>query len=127
MLGMNEKTAAESYVKMAVMDCFIEMTDEERNEFVRNNIVKPLAETDKFKENLDKHIKGSDWKFKNVLKSYENKDKIIDITGIELTPGNNGKYCLGNGEHCDENGDFIECCCNECEFLHLCMKLDGDL
>ncbi len=32
---------------------------------------------------------------------------IIDITGIELIPGNHGKDCPGNGE----NGN--ECCCDE--------------
>ena len=27
---------------------------------------------------------------------------IIDISGIELTPGYGGKYCKGNREHFDE-------------------------
>lgn len=40
---------------------------------------------------------------------------IIDITGIILTPGNGGNDCLGNGEHTDENGNLIECCCDECD------------
>lgn len=36
---------------------------------------------------------------------------IIDISGIELLPGNRGSDCLGNGEHFDEFGNKIECCC----------------
>lgn len=43
----------------------------------------------------------------------------IDITGIELIPGNGGKDCPGNGEHTDENGNLIECCCDECDFAIL--------
>jgi len=31
----------------------------------------------------------------------ETNEMIIDITGTELTPGNNFKDCLGNGEKCD--------------------------
>ncbi len=47
---------------------------------------------------------------------------IIDITGIELTPGNNGENCKGNGKHFDEVGNPIECCCDECNFLICCTK-----
>ena len=47
---------------------------------------------------------------------------IIDITGIELTPGNGGKDCLGNGEHVDEKGNLIECCCDECDYLICCLE-----
>ncbi len=47
---------------------------------------------------------------------------IVDITGIELTPGDNGEYCLGNGEHLDESGNFIECCCDECGYLMCCLE-----
>ena len=36
------------------------------------------------------------------------QEKIIDITGIELSPGNPAA-CLGNGER------GFECCCDECE------------
>ena len=39
--------------------------------------------------------------------------KIIDITGIELTPGE-PLVCLGNGEH------GFECCCDECDYYLLC-------
>lgn len=36
---------------------------------------------------------------------------IIDVTGIELIPGNNGEDCPGNGEHKDENGNYnLKCC-----------------
>lgn len=42
---------------------------------------------------------------------------IIDITKIELNPGNLGRDCLGNGLHKD-----IECCCEECDYLMCCVK-----
>ena len=46
---------------------------------------------------------------------------IIDVTGIELKPGNWGKDCLGNGKCCDENGKIIECCCDECDYMMCCV------
>lgn len=46
---------------------------------------------------------------------------IIDITNIELTPGNCGRDCLGNGEHIDNNGNLIECCCDECSYMLCCL------
>ena len=49
---------------------------------------------------------------------------IIDITGIELTPGNYGKDCLGNGEHFDKSGNIIECCCDECDYMMCCFSDD---
>lgn len=42
---------------------------------------------------------------------------IIDITGTILTPGNNGKDCLGNGENAG-----YECCCNECDYMLCCLE-----
>ena len=36
--------------------------------------------------------------------------KIIDITGVELTPGE-PVVCLGNGEQ------SFECCCDECDYF----------
>ena len=48
-------------------------------------------------------------------------EKIIDVTGIELTPGNGGKDCKGNGSHFDENGNLLECCCDECDYMMLCF------
>ena len=42
------------------------------------------------------------------------QEKIIDITGIELSPGN-PTACLGNGER------GFECCCEECECFLLCF------
>lgn len=39
---------------------------------------------------------------------------IIDITGIELIPGNNGIDCTGNGS--------IQCCCYECEYMMCCLE-----
>ena len=46
---------------------------------------------------------------------------IIDVTGVELTPGNFGKNCLGNGKHFDKNGEPIECCCEECDYYLECF------
>ena len=40
--------------------------------------------------------------------------KIIDITGVELTPGE-PTVCLGNGEQ------GFECCCDECDYYLLCF------
>ena len=48
-------------------------------------------------------------------------EKITDVTGVELTLGNI-TACLGNGEHFDENGNLIECCCDECDYLILCLE-----
>ena len=42
------------------------------------------------------------------------KKKIMDITGIEIIPGEL-KACLGNGEQ------GFECCCDECDFYLLCF------
>ena len=40
--------------------------------------------------------------------------KVIDVTGIELTPGD--PYdCLGSGER------GFECCCDECDYFLLCF------
>lgn len=46
---------------------------------------------------------------------------ISDVTGIILTPGNQGKDCLGNGEYIDENNNLIECCCDECNYYLECF------
>ena len=45
---------------------------------------------------------------KNILK------KVIDINGVELTPGE-PTVCLGNGEQ------GFECCCDECDYYLLCF------
>ena len=48
-------------------------------------------------------------------------EKIIDATGIELSPGK-PDVCLGNGDL------GFECCCDECDFLLLCFsELDIDI
>ena len=39
--------------------------------------------------------------------------RVIDITGVELTPGE-PIVCLGNGEQ------GFECCCDECDYYLLC-------
>lgn len=46
---------------------------------------------------------------------------IIDVSGVILTPGDNGANCDGNGEHFDKNGNLIECCCDECDYLLCCV------
>jgi hypothetical protein len=48
---------------------------------------------------------------------------IVDVTGIILVPGNGGADCPGNGEHYDESGNLIPCCCDECDYLALCIGL----
>lgn len=45
---------------------------------------------------------------------------IIDVTGIILTPGNNGNHCPGNGQFY-ENGEQLECCCDECDYMMCCL------
>ena len=40
--------------------------------------------------------------------------KVIDVTGVELTPGE-PDVCLGNGEQ------GFECCCDECDYFLLCF------
>ena len=40
--------------------------------------------------------------------------KVIDVTGVELTPGKPA-VCLGNGEL------GFECCCDECDYYLLCF------
>lgn len=51
---------------------------------------------------------------------------IIDVTGIELIPGNFGKDCLGNGEHYDKNGNLLPICCDECDFYICCASEKTD-
>jgi hypothetical protein len=40
--------------------------------------------------------------------------RIIDTTGVELSPGEPAT-CLGNGQQ------GLECCCDECDFFLLCF------
>ena len=49
---------------------------------------------------------------KNTEKNVEKK--VIDITGVELTPGE-PSVCLGSGEH------GFACCCDECDYYLLCF------
>ena len=42
--------------------------------------------------------------------------------GVELTPSKNGEKCLGNGECKDEEGNPIECSCDECDYLGYCFE-----
>lgn len=43
------------------------------------------------------------------------KDKEIDVSGIELTPGHPDE-CNGNGKH-----EGLECCCDECDYFLRCF------
>ena len=40
--------------------------------------------------------------------------RLIDITGVELMPGEH-TVCLGNGEQ------GFECCCDECDYYLFCF------
>lgn len=51
---------------------------------------------------------------------------IIDVAGVELTPGNGGKDCIGNGEHFDSKGNPIEMCCEECDYFTCCISYKTD-
>lgn len=46
---------------------------------------------------------------------------ITDITNIVLLPGNYGKDCVGNGDHTDEKGNLILCCCDACDYMQCCL------
>ena len=41
---------------------------------------------------------------------------ILDVTGVELIPGDHGCHCPGNGTF-----PGIECCCDECDYMLLCF------
>lgn len=47
---------------------------------------------------------------------------IMDVTGIELIPGCQGKHCPGNGIHRDSQGQLLECCCEECDYYMCCSE-----
>ena len=47
-------------------------------------------------------------------------------TDPPLTPGRGGRFCLGNGEHRDENGDLIGVCCDECDYMMCCMDTPNE-
>ena len=46
--------------------------------------------------------------------STKSQKNVLDVTGIELTPGEPA-VCLGNGEQ------GFECCCDECDYYLLCF------
>lgn len=41
---------------------------------------------------------------------------------MKLMPGNYGKDCPANGFHADEDGELIECCYDECDYLMCCTE-----
>ena len=58
-----------------------------------------------------------------VLFAHGDDFMILDITRIELTLGNNGNDCLGNGEYFYDDGNRIECCCDECSYMYCCFVM----
>ena len=54
------------------------------------------------------YMSGGKYMSKVILK------KVIDVTGVELTP-DEPDVCLGNGEH------GSECCCDECDCFLCCF------
>ena len=57
------------------------------------------------------HFLYAEWKCMN---NNDIPKKTIDVTGVELTPGE-PDVCLGNGEQ------GFECCCDECDYFLLCF------
>ncbi len=47
---------------------------------------------------------------------------ILDVTGIGITPSKKGVDCIGNGKYKDKNGNYIECCCDECDYFIYCFE-----
>lgn len=50
---------------------------------------------------------------------------IVDITGTVLTPGKYGRDCLGNGNHQNQQGEYL-CCCDECDYYQCCIEEHSD-
>lgn len=46
----------------------------------------------------------------------------MNSTEIGLMPGNKGIDCLRDGKHYDNDGNLIECCCDECDYLMCCIS-----
>ncbi|MCL2884231.1 MAG: hypothetical protein FWF49_01930 [Oscillospiraceae bacterium] len=42
-----------------------------------------------------------------------------------LVPSPGGRNCPGDGAHTDGRGNFIECCCDECEYYLECFVDEG--
>ena len=49
---------------------------------------------------------------------------ITDVSGVRLTPGNNGRDCVGNGKHYDAYGKLIDCLCDECDYMMCCFMVN---
>lgn len=46
---------------------------------------------------------------------------------MNLIPGNSGKDCPFNGKHKGTDGKYIECCCDECDYMMCCTEhSDGE-
>ncbi len=46
---------------------------------------------------------------------------FTDVTGTQLIPGNHSKDCPGNGSFTDKDGNPIEICCDECDYMLDCF------
>lgn len=55
-----------------------------------------------------------------IIKRITKRRMAVDVTGTLLTPGWSGKRCKGNGEHKNLFGKYIECCCDECDYMMCC-------
>ncbi len=61
-------------------------------------------------------------KRQKILHKVFRRDKIIDISGVTLTPSYKGEKCKGNGSHETWSGKLIECCCDECDYFMYCFE-----
>lgn len=53
-----------------------------------------------------------------IFMNKELPEKVIDVSGVELTPGKR-EVCLGNGEQ------GFACCCDECDYFLYCFPEYG--
>ncbi len=60
--------------------------------------------------------------FQNSIKHVrELPEAAVDVTGTVLSPCK-PDICKGNGRSLDENGELIECCCDEFDYLGNCCN-----
>ena len=70
--------------------------------------------------------------FKQALFDVQTKESMrlmaaVQRDKITLIPGDGGRNCPGNGEHRDADGNLIEICCDECDYLMCCMEDESQL
>ena len=61
---------------------------------------------------------GALFLLREVCMNNEIPKKVIDVTGVVLTPGE-PDACLGNGKQ------GFECCCDECDYFLFCFPEYG--